>query len=94
MPAFLADFPSLHALAATDESRLAERLATLGLQNRRATRLVGLARALLARDGRLPDSKAELESLPGVGPYVAAAYMVHGPPRARADGRREHGTGD
>ena len=74
-PAFLADFPSLQALAATDERLLATRLATLGLQNRRASRLVALARALLARDGRIPNSKPELESLPGVGPYVAAAYM-------------------
>ena len=74
-PAFLADFPSLHALAAIDEQTLAERLATLGLQNRRAARLVALARALLARDGRVPSSKSELESLPGVGPYVAAAFM-------------------
>ena len=74
-PAFLADFASLHSLATTDEQALAERLATLGLQNRRAGRLVALARALLARDGRIPNSKPELESLPGVGPYVAAAYM-------------------
>ena len=75
VPAFLADFSSLHALAATDEQMLAERLATLGVQNRRARRLVALARALLARDGRVPNSKSERESLPGVGPYVAAAYM-------------------
>ena len=75
VPAFLADFPSLNALAATDEQTLAKRLATLGLQNRRANRLVALARALLARDGQVPNSKPALESLPGVGPYVAAAYM-------------------
>ena len=75
VPAFLADFPSLHALAATDEQMLAARLATLGLQNRRSGRLVALARGLLARDGRVPNSKPELESLPGVGPYIAAAYM-------------------
>ena len=73
-PGFLADFPSLHSLAAMDEPRLAERLATLGLQNRRARRLVALAGVLLARGGRIPDSKPELESLPGVGRYVAAAY--------------------
>ena len=75
VPAFLADFPSLRALAATGEETLAKRMATLGLQNRRAARLVALARALLARDGRVPNSKPELETLPGVGPYVAAAYM-------------------
>ena len=75
VPTFLADFRSLHALAVTDEPVLAERLATLGLQNRRAGRLIALAGTLLARDGRIPDSKPELESLPGVGPYVAAAYM-------------------
>ena len=75
VPAFLADFPSLHALALADEQQLAARLATLGLQNRRASRLVSLARALLARDERVPNSKQELESLPGVGPYVAAAFL-------------------
>ena len=75
VPAFLDDFPSLQALAATDEAKLAERLATLGLQNRRAQRLVALAGVLLVRDGRVPNSKTELETLPGVGPYVAAAYM-------------------
>ena len=66
----------MQALAATDEAKLAERLATLGLQNRRAAqRLVALAGVLLVRDGRVPNSKTELETLPGVGPYVAAAYM-------------------
>ena len=75
VPAFLNDFPSLHALAASDEASLAERLATLGLQNRRAARLVALAGVLLDRESRVPNSKAELERLPGVGPYVAAAYM-------------------
>lgn len=75
VPAFLADFPSLHALATTTEHVLAARLATLGLQNRRAARLVALARTLLARNGRVPNSKSNLEALPGVGCYIAAAYM-------------------
>ena len=75
VPEFLADFPALGALAEAGESMLAARLATLGLQNRRARRLVALAGVLLGRGGRVPNSKPELESLPGVGPYVAAAYM-------------------
>ena len=54
VPTFLTDFPSLHALAATDEAILAERLAPLGLQNRRAGRLVALAGVLLSRHGRVP----------------------------------------
>ena len=54
---------------------MAESLTTLGLQNQRARRLIALARALLKRDGRIPSSKLELELLPGVGPYVAAAYL-------------------
>ena len=74
-PAFFVDYPSLYALATADEQMLADRLAPLGLHNRRAGRLVALAGALLARDGRVPDSKAALQSLPGVGPYVAAAYL-------------------
>ena len=75
VPGFLAEFSSLYVLSATDVPILTERLATLGLQNRRAVQLVALAGALLARDGQVPTSRRELKSLPGVGPYVAAAYM-------------------
>ncbi len=74
-PAFLADFQSLEVLADADETILAERLKTLGLHNQRARRLTALAGELLALDGRVPKLKSELESLPGVGRYVASAYM-------------------
>lgn len=87
VPDFLADFPSLQALAEADEEALAARLATLGLQNRRASTLLALASGLIERQGEIPASRAELESLPGVGPYVAAAYMstVLGEPEPMVD---------
>ena len=59
VPAFLADFPSLHALAATDEQLLAKRLTALGLQNRRAGRLVcsGPHATSAGTDGSLTPSR-------------------------------------
>ena len=75
VPDFFRDYPTLRSLVEAEERVLVESLGTLGLQNRRAKSIVALARALLERAGRIPTSKRELEQLPGVGPYVAAAYM-------------------
>ena len=76
VPAFLADFPTLQTIVSTHESVFVKRLTSLGLQNRRAKNLIALAHALIKRDAQIPTLKTELQSLPGVGPYVAAAYMA------------------
>lgn len=75
IPAFFREYSALEDLVNTDEGKLAHRLAILGLQHRRANKLQEFARAILAQDGLLPNSREELEALPGVGPYVAAAYL-------------------
>ena len=75
VPKFLTDYPSLYVIAKTPESTLATRLSSLGLQNRRAKQLIALAGALLDRDAQVPNLKSDLQSLPGIGPYIASAYL-------------------
>lgn len=74
--AFLRTFPSIRALA---RAPLADVLAVwqgLGY-NRRAKFLKALAEEVVAHHGgRMPRTRAALETLPGIGPYTAAAVSV------------------
>jgi len=70
---FLKAFPSLETLAQAAPSDVIRVWAPLGY-NGRAVRLHRLARRVVeAHEGRLPDSVETLRTLPGVGPYTAAA---------------------
>ncbi len=70
--AFVARFPDVNSLAAVAEDEVVAMWSGLGYY-RRARLLHRLAREVVAGDGSLPASPAELERLPGVGPYTAAA---------------------
>lgn len=76
---FLARFPTLAALAVATEDEVVAAWSGLGYY-RRARSLHRLAREVAAAGGVLPDSAAELERLPGIGPYTAAAVasLAHG----------------
>ncbi len=69
---FVRRFPTLGDLAAAAEDDVVEEWSGLGYY-RRARLLHRLARAVADAGGELPASSAELEKLPGVGPYTAAA---------------------
>jgi len=69
---FVTRFRSLERLAAASEEDVLTAWSGLGYY-RRARMLHQLAREVLSRGGVLPTSAAELETLPGVGPYTAAA---------------------
>ncbi|MFN7942326.1 MAG: A/G-specific adenine glycosylase [Thermoanaerobaculia bacterium] len=68
---FLDKFPNLESLAAAEESEVLELWSGLGYY-RRARQLHSAARRL-HRTAAIPRSAAELDELPGVGPYTAAA---------------------
>ncbi len=70
-------WPSFADLAAAPTDELLRVWKGLGY-NRRALRLRELAR-IVAEDhaGRLPDSQAELEALPGIGPHTAGAILAY-----------------
>lgn len=71
--AFLAEFPTLHALADVPASAVIRAWAGLGY-NRRALNLQRACQAVVERfGGAMPASVEELRSLPGVGPYTAGA---------------------
>ncbi len=69
---FMSLFPSLKRLAAATEEEVLTAWSGLGYY-RRARMLHRLAGEVLSRGGDLPSSATELETLPGVGPYTAAA---------------------
>jgi A/G-specific adenine glycosylase len=73
LPAFLARFPTVAALAAATTGDVLRAWGGLGYP-RRAVALRDAARELVARHaGRVPEDIAALEALPGIGPYTARA---------------------
>jgi A/G-specific adenine glycosylase len=74
--AFVAAWPTFAALAAATQADVVRAWRGLGY-NSRAVRLRSLARNVVENfGGELPRSDAELRSLPGVGPYTAAAIRA------------------
>jgi A/G-specific adenine glycosylase len=69
---FLARFPTPGALAAASAEEVLAAWSGLGYY-RRARQLQAAARELQSAGRALPSTAAELEKLPGVGPYTAAA---------------------
>jgi len=69
---FLVRFPGPAALADATEEEVLAAWSGLGYY-RRARQLQAGARAVVAAGGELPRRAKELEALPGVGPYTAAA---------------------
>jgi len=79
---FLKKFPTLRSLAEAPLRNVIVAWGGMGYNNR-AVRLHALARELMNHQGgKLPAHEDELRSLPGIGPYTAAALMVavHGTP--------------
>lgn len=73
---FLAQLPDIPALAAVDPQRLMKLWEGLGYY-RRAVNLQKAAVILLRdHDGRLPQQAGQLEQLPGIGRYTAAAIAA------------------
>jgi len=80
-------YPSLGALARAPVREVREAWYPLGY-NVRPVRLRAIARTVLTQyGGRLPDSKDELLSLKGIGPYTAGAVLTfaHGKPEPILD---------
>lgn len=75
--AFMAAFPTVQALAAAPLARVLEAWSGLGY-NRRAKFLWQAAQALVERHGgQLPNDRAQLLALPGIGPGTAGAILVY-----------------
>lgn len=75
-PTFIKRFPSWHDLAISHEDEMRRFLAPIGLWRRRAATLRSLGAEMTKRRGIFPSSRTEVETLPGVGQYIASAVML------------------
>jgi len=75
-PTFVDTFPSWKHISASSIGTLEELLQPLGLWRRRAASIHALANEMSRRNGRFPRSRSEIESLPGVGQYIANAILL------------------
>lgn len=75
-PALFAAAPTPQAMAAMDWRQVREHIATCGLTETKAKRLVAMSRILLEKhNGQVPSTFGELEALPGVGHKTASVVM-------------------
>jgi A/G-specific adenine glycosylase len=70
---FLKDFPTISTLASAPEQALLKRWEGLGYYSRARNLHVAAKKIVASHHGQLPRSAAELATLPGIGPYTAAA---------------------
>lgn len=75
-PAFIKKFPSWRALSSSSVDEIGSFIKPIGLWKRRAVSLSSLAQEMTRRNGRFPKERKEIESLPGVGQYIANAIQM------------------
>lgn len=76
-PALFAAAPTPQAMAAMEWQQVREYIATCGLTQTKAKRLVETAKLLVERhNGKVPATFEELEALPGVGHKTASVVMA------------------
>lgn len=82
---FLKSFPDLEALAQATEEEMRSAWQGLGYY-RRAANLLKAARAF--KENGFPEEEAELQNVPGIGPYTASAIVAigHDKPALAVDG--------
>lgn len=85
---FLDAFPTVAHLAAADDDKLNKCWEGLGYYSRARNLKKAAGRILTEYGGELPKSEEELLSLPGIGPYTAAAIasLAYGLPAPAVDG--------
>ncbi len=57
------------------EAKLKTYISTIGLFNAKAKNIIGMSKALLAQDGKIPQTREELIKLPGVGRKTANVWL-------------------
>ena len=73
---FIIDYPNWKSLAIAEVKDIEEYLKPIGLYRQRSVRLQNLAKEMIKRNGRLPHYRADLESIPFMGQYIANAVEL------------------
>jgi A/G-specific adenine glycosylase len=72
---FIAELPTIHALAGADEQRVFQLWAGLGYYSRARNLMEAARRVVKDHAGIVPDDYDQLRALPGIGPYMAGAIL-------------------
>lgn len=85
---WMAQFPTLEALSAAGADAVMEAWTGLGYYSRARRLREGAAHVVSKLGGRMPRTAAELQTLPGVGPYTAGAIasIAYGQQTPAVDG--------
>lgn len=85
---FVQRFPDIHALAAAPEEDVLSHWQGLGYYSRARNLQLGVREVVARYGGKVPDTQAEMLSLPGVGAYTAGAVLsiAHNKPEPAVDG--------
>jgi len=75
-PRFIREFPSWRRLSSANIRHLEQYLKPIGLWRRRANSILALAQEMSRRNGRFPKDREGIESLPGIGQYIANAVLL------------------
>lgn len=75
-PNFMRRFPSWKELSSANDAQLQSVLKPLGLWRRRSSSIRRLAQEMASRNSRFPKGRSEIESLPGIGQYIANAVQL------------------
>jgi len=74
---FLIFFPRIEDLANANQKQIINIIKPLGLYKRRSKLLIQFAKCLLKHySGEIPTKQEDLLKIPGVGPYIANAYLI------------------
>jgi A/G-specific adenine glycosylase len=73
---FIERYPSWLAISQASTRELGSALRPIGLWRQRASSLAALSAEMVVRNGRFPQDRDSIESLPGVGQYVANAIIL------------------
>ncbi|MDB5003894.1 MAG: hypothetical protein JWQ34_2119 [Mucilaginibacter sp.] len=76
---FIAEFPDWKSLANSSQENLSAFLRPIGLYNQRATRLIQLAKHMLALNSKIPLERERIDKIPFMGQYIANAVelLIH-----------------
>lgn len=75
-PYFLERFPTWNSIAEAEQEEIERMLKAIGLHKQRTPRLKSLAEKIVGAGGEFPRIRTEIESLPGIGQYIANAILL------------------